>query len=155
MNYMNSLLLLSTGGWIAIIAACVVVFGVGGFFIGRSISERIRKAKIETAESVIAKMKEDAEQECKAIKKEAILEAKEQEIKLRNDFERDTREKKAELQKAEQRNNQKEEILNKKDANLLKQKRQFSFCISAVQIICTYFFKCYPHIMAVIRSDPF
>ena len=44
-------------------------------------------------------MKEDAEQECKAIKKEAILEAKEQEIKLRNDFERDTREKKAELQK--------------------------------------------------------
>ena len=31
MNYMNSLLLLSTGGWIAIIAACVVVFGVGGF----------------------------------------------------------------------------------------------------------------------------
>ena len=122
MNYMNSLLLLSTGSWIAIIAACVVVFGVGGFFIGRSISERIRKAKIETAESVIAKMKEDAEQECKAIKKEAILEAKEQEIKLRNDFERDTREKKAELQKAEQRNNQKEEILNKKDANLLKQK---------------------------------
>lgn len=122
MNYMNSLLLLSTGGWIAIIAACIVVFGVGGFFIGRSISERIRKAKIETAESVIAKMKEDAEQECKAIKKEAILEAKEQEIKLRNDFERETREKKAELQKAEQRNNQKEEILNKKDANLLKQK---------------------------------
>ncbi len=122
--YIHSLLLLSDGPWIGIVAACVVVFGVAGFFIGRAISEKIRKAKIETAEAVIAKMKEEAEQECKAIKKEAILEAKEQEIKLRNDFERDTREKKAELQRAEQRLNQKEELLNKRDASLLKQKEE-------------------------------
>ena len=122
--YIHSLLLLSDGPWIGNVAACVVVFGVAGFFIGRAISEKIRKAKIETAEAVIAKMKEEAEQECKAIKKEAILEAKEQEIKLRNDFERDTREKKAELQRAEQRLNQKEELLNKRDASLLKQKEE-------------------------------
>ena len=122
--YIFSLLLLSTGGWIGILAACVVVFGVVGFFLGRMISENVRKAKLETAEQVIAKMKEDAEQECKARKKEAILEAKEQEIKLRNDFERDTREKKAELQKAEQRLNQKEELLNKRDGSLLKQKEE-------------------------------
>ena len=122
--YIHSLLLLSDGPWIGIVAACAVVFGVAGFFIGRAISEKIRKAKIETAEAVIAKMKEEAEQECKAIKKEAILEAKEQEIKLRNDFERDTREKKAELQRAEQRLNQKEELLNKRDASLLKQKEE-------------------------------
>lgn len=122
--YIHSLLLLSDGPWVGIVAACVVVFGVVGFFIGRAVSEKIRKAKIETAEAVIAKMKEDAEQECKAIKKEAILEAKEQEIKLRNDFERDTREKKAELQRAEQRLNQKEELLNKRDASLLKQKEE-------------------------------
>ena len=122
--YIYSLLLLPTGGWIGILAACVVVFGVVGFFLGRMISENARKAKLETAEQVIAKMKEDAEQECKARKKEAILEAKEQEIKLRNDFERDTREKKTELQKAEQRLNQKEELLNKRDNSLLKQKEE-------------------------------
>lgn len=46
----------------------------------------------------ISKMLEDAEGECKALKKEAILEAKEQDLKLRNEFERDTKEKKNELQ---------------------------------------------------------
>ena len=123
-NYVNSLLLMNDAVRIGIAAACVVVFTVVGFIIGRVISDRMRNAKVGTVETVVAKMKEEAEQECKAIKKEAILEAKEQEIKLRNDFERDTREKKAELQKAEQRINQKEELLNKKDNNLLKQKEE-------------------------------
>lgn len=123
-NYINSLLLMNDAIWIGIAAACVVVFTVIGFIIGRAISDKMRNAKVGTVETVVAKMKEEAEQECKAIKKEAILEAKEQEIKLRNDFERDTREKKAELQKAEQRINQKEELLNKKDNNLLKQKEE-------------------------------
>lgn len=123
-NYVNSLLLMNGAVWIGIAAACVVVFTVVGFIIGRVISDRMRNAKVGTVETVVAKMKEEAEQECKAIKKEAILEAKEQEIKLRNDFERDTREKKAELQKAEQRINQKEELLNKRDSNLLKQKEE-------------------------------
>ena len=123
-NYINSLLLMNDAIWIGIAAACVVVFTVIGFVIGRAISDKMRNAKVGTVETVVAKMKEEAEQECKAIKKEAILEAKEQEIKLRNDFERDTREKKAELQKAEQRINQKEELLNKKDNNLLKQKEE-------------------------------
>ena len=123
-NYVNSLLLMNDAVRIGIAAACVVVFTVVGFIIGRVISDRMRNAKVGTVETVVAKMKEEAEQECKAIKKEAILEAKEQEIKLRNDFERDTREKKAELQKAEQRINQKEELLNKRDSNLLKQKEE-------------------------------
>lgn len=123
-NYINSLLLMSDAVLIGIAAACVVVFTVVGFIIGRVISDKMRNAKVGTVETVVAKMKEEAEQECKAIKKEAILEAKEQEIKLRNDFERDTKEKKAELQKAEQRINQKEELLNKRDGNLLKQKEE-------------------------------
>ena len=42
---------------------------------------------------ITEKMLEDALEESKSIKKEAILEAKEQELKLRNDFEREAKEK--------------------------------------------------------------
>ena len=66
------------------------------------------------------RMLDDVREESKAIKKEALLEAKEQELQLRNEFEKEKREKTAELQKVEQRLNQKDEILNKKDATLLK-----------------------------------
>ena len=98
----NSLLLASIGVWDVVIPlACAVVGIIIGYFVANFIFNKIRAAKIGSAESVIAKMKEDAEQECKAIKKEAALEAKEQEIKLRHDFERETKEKRSELQKIE------------------------------------------------------
>ena len=48
----------------------------------------------------------------------------EQELQLRNEFEKEKREKTAELQKMEQRLNQKDEILNKKDATLLKRSEE-------------------------------
>ena len=80
----------------------------------------VRNSKIAQTNKLIAKMKADAESECKALKKEAIVEAKEQELKLRTDFERESKEKRAELQRMEQRLNQKDETLNKKDATLLR-----------------------------------
>lgn len=69
-------------------------------------------------------MLDDARVESKAIKKEAILEAKEQELKLRNEFERESKEKRAEIQKLENRLVQKEEILDKKEDNLLKRNEE-------------------------------
>lgn len=70
------------------------------------------------------KMLEDAAAECKALKKEAILEAKEQELKLKNEFERESREKKSELNKLEQRLMQKEDNLDKKDTALEKKNEE-------------------------------
>ncbi|MBO7344640.1 MAG: ribonuclease Y [Clostridia bacterium] len=70
------------------------------------------------------RMLDDVREESKAIKKEAILEAKEQEIKLRNEFERESKEKRAELQKMENRLNQKEETLEKKEENLAKRNEE-------------------------------
>ena len=71
-----------------------------------------------------SRMLDDVREESKAIKKEAILEAKEQEIKLRNEFERESKEKRAELQRLENRLNQKEETLEKKEENLLKRNEE-------------------------------
>ncbi len=94
-----------------------LAFGTIIFIIASNIS---RKHKLNSTERLIAEMKSNAENECRAIKKDAIVEVKEQELKLRQEFEKETREKRAELQKMEQRLNQKDEILNKKDATLLK-----------------------------------
>ena len=64
-----------------------------GFIVAKVFFDKIRAAKIGSVQEVITKMREDAEQECKALKKEAALEAKEQEIKLRHEFEKESKEK--------------------------------------------------------------
>lgn len=110
---------------VIVIAVLAVALGIaGGIFVGSKILQKQREKKIGSAEAVVAKMKEDAEQECKQLKKEAILEAKEQDLKLRKEFESESKEKRLELQKMEQRLVQKDEILNKKDANLLKKNEE-------------------------------
>ena len=117
---LNSLLLAAQIMNVIIPMICAVVGITLGFIIGKIFFEKIRSAKVGSVESIITKMKEDAEQECKALKKEAALEAKEQEIKLRHDFERESKEKRAELQKMEQRLDQRDELLTKKESNNLK-----------------------------------
>lgn len=100
---------------VAVVAA-ISAFIVGGIFKQKSIDK-----KLGTVQDRTKKMIDAAALECKSLKKEAILEAKEQELQLRNDFERECRDKKQELQKQEQRLVQREEILDKKEETLLKQ----------------------------------
>lgn len=101
-----------------------IVFALVGVLVGAGaailIYKKVRENKIGSTKKECDEIKSKTEEECKSLKKQAILEAKEQELQLRNEFEKETREKKAELQKVEQRLNQKDEILNKKDATLLK-----------------------------------
>ena len=98
----------------------VVVALVVGFFVGRLINQKLTEKRLGDVQSRTKKMIDDASQECKALKKEAILEAKEQELQLRNEFEKESKEKKFELQKQEQRLLQKEDSLDKKEEALNK-----------------------------------
>ena len=61
-----------------------------------------------------------AKAECKQLKKEAVLEAKEQELKRRNEFEQEMKEKRAEQQRIEARLNKQEDALERKDQELSK-----------------------------------
>ena len=123
--YLNSLLLVSNPiTEVVLPIVCAVVGIILGFIVAKVFFDKIRAAKIGSVQDVITKMREDAEQECKALKKEAALEAKEQEIKLRHDFERETKEKRSELQKIEQRLDQRDEILTKKESNNLKKSEE-------------------------------
>ncbi len=125
-TYLNSLLLVSDG----VSVGLAIVFAVVGVVIGAVLcfifTQGFGKSKVNSVKSVINKMKEDAENDCKQIRKEAVLEAKEQELKLRNDIEREAKEKRAELQRMEQRLNQKDEVLNKKDSDLLRKNEELA-----------------------------
>ena len=120
----SSLFLASDGAAIGLGVAFGIVLvaaAVGTFLFVRH-TRKTAKAEKELGEASerAQKMIADAQAECKALKKEAILEAKEQELKLRNDFERESKEKKAELAKQEQRLTQREDNLDKREDSLTK-----------------------------------
>lgn len=106
-----------------IAAAAVVALGIGalvGIYIFKFLTEK-RLGKVHLREQrIIEDATKKAEAEAKAFKKEAILEVKEQELQLRNEFERESKDKKSELQKLEQRLLQREESLDKKEDAISK-----------------------------------
>ena len=117
--------------WLGIIVAVLaLVIGVGLTFVlikaitdkkVGSANERVRKI-VTAAEAEAERIKSQGKEESKRVLKEALLEAKEQDLKLRNEFERETKEKKAEIQRMEQRITQKEDALDKKTEALELQK---------------------------------
>ena len=123
-NIFGSLFLASTGLTVALIVIGVIVGIAGGIVLGWFLKNTSFKKKTGDIQKVTEKMLDDAREESKSIKKEAILEAKEQELKLRNDFERESKEKRIELQRMENRLNQKEETLDKKEESLLKRNEE-------------------------------
>ena len=90
-NYGSLFLSPLDGGTVALIAVLVaIVFAALGVLFGWFLTKKSFNKKQGDIKKVTDKMLDDAREECKQIKKEAILEAKEQELKLRNDFERET-----------------------------------------------------------------
>ena len=85
-------------------------------FIGYMSRKKIAEGKINQAEIVAKEIVEKAEKDSETVKKEKLIEAKEEVHKMRNEFDRDYKERRSELQKFEKRLIQKEEHLDKKIA---------------------------------------
>ncbi|MCG0276062.1 MAG: ribonuclease Y [Thermosediminibacteraceae bacterium] len=100
-----------------------VVAGLIAFFIGYFARKYIAEAKITSAEEAAKKILKEAEDKAESIKREAIVEAKEEILKLKNDFEKDLKERRNELQRSERRLVQKEEALERK-ADLIEKKEE-------------------------------
>lgn len=121
-------------GWFVIIASvavalgCVIVF----FLLKNANAKKLGSAKeqankiVTAAEAEAERIKAQGREESKRTLKEALLEVKEQDLRLRNEFERETKEKKAEIQRMEQRVTQKEDALEKK-AEVLEQQKAHLF----------------------------
>ncbi|MBT2682956.1 ribonuclease Y [Bacillus sp. ISL-37] len=103
---------------ISIISILLGLFvgAVVGYFYRKSVAE----AKIAGAKNAAEQIVEDAKREAEAMKKESLLEAKDENHKLRSEAEREIRERRNELQKQENRLLQKEENLDRKDESLNK-----------------------------------
>lgn len=115
--------------WIVIAAVALVVGVTAGLFVYKTITEKKVGSADKRVQEIIGAAQADAErikaqgkEESKRALKEALLESKEQDLKLRNEFERETKEKKAEIQRMEQRITQKEDALDKKTEALEQQK---------------------------------
>ena len=100
----------------AIIAAVVgLAIGIGaGYFVRKNISE----AKIGEADSLAKNIIDQANKDAETMKKEKLLEAKEEIHKFRSDAEKENRERRNELQKYERRVIQKEESLDRKQQSM-------------------------------------
>lgn len=97
--------------WLAL--ALVVAALILGFGIGYLIRKSLVEAKITSAEHAAEQIMDSARKEAEALKKETVLEAKDDIHKLRTEAEKDIRERRNEVQRLERRVVQKEESLIK------------------------------------------
>ncbi|MCT2534597.1 ribonuclease Y [Aquibacillus koreensis] len=94
----------------------LIVGAVVGYLIRKSIAEK----KISSAEELAKQIVEEGHRNAEVAKKEALLEAKDENHKLRQQAEQELRERRMEIQKQESRLMQKEENLDRKDETLDK-----------------------------------
>ncbi|GMO27390.1 MAG: ribonuclease Y [Spirochaetaceae bacterium] len=92
----------------------LVILSLAGLTLGWTTRWLYAKFQLTATEQVAERIKKDAVRDAEAIKKEMLLEAKERIISERNQHERETRERRAELQRYESRVAQKEDVIDKK-----------------------------------------
>ena len=101
-----------TAALIAIVASVVVAFIAWSAAI--TYRKNAYESKIGTAEEKSREIIDEALKTAETKKREALLEAKEESLKTKNELEKETRERRAELQRYERRVLNKEENLDKK-----------------------------------------
>ena len=110
---------------IFIIAIALVVCLVA-IFVFIYTRKNISLANVSKSEEEAKKILNEAQKDAESKKKEAILEAKEEVHRLRSDFDKESRERRNELQRLERRVLQKEETLDKKTLAIEKKEEGLS-----------------------------
>ena len=102
------------GLYIGLSLGCLAIGGVTGYFATKFANKKQLGEAGKKAADIIA----DAENQAKSAKKEALLEAKEEILKIRNEADEDIKNRRGELQRMENRLIQREESLDKKETTL-------------------------------------
>ncbi|MDR2177459.1 MAG: ribonuclease Y [Treponema sp.] len=97
-----------------------IILPLAGLFLGWTIRWLYAKFQLTASEQRAERIKQDAIKEAEAKKRDILLEAKDQVIRDRNQQEKETRERRAELQRYERRVLQKEEAIDRKSAQIEK-----------------------------------
>ncbi len=109
-----------------VLAVVAVVLAVVGFFAGSAYRRRSEASTIGSAEEEAKRILSDAMKNAEARKKEALVEAKDEIFQLRQDADKDIRERRSEVQRQERRLQQKEETLDRKIDNLEKKEEKLT-----------------------------
>ncbi|MDO4869816.1 MAG: ribonuclease Y [Bacillota bacterium] len=107
------------------IVVCLAALIIGllvGYILRKSIGEKT----IGNAEAKAMNLIADAEKNAENIKKELVLEAKEEAQRRRNEVEKEIRERRNEISKAERRLNQKEDSIDRKLENIEKKEESIT-----------------------------
>ncbi len=102
---------------LGVLIAVALLIGVG---IGTAFYYNFSKVKLKTAKMESERIIEEAHSEAKSIRKDGLLEAKEELGKMRSEFEKETKDRKHDMQRTENRLVQRENILDKKEDSLDK-----------------------------------
>ena len=133
---MSEVLELSVGFIIGAVVVILILFAIVAFVVWKSaISYRIKvgEAKVGSAEEKAREIIDDALKTAETKKREALLEAKEENLKAKNDLDRETKERRAEIQRYEKRVLGKEETLDKKLDALEKRESKLSFKMTELE----------------------
>lgn len=111
--------------WLFAIVGIIVGILLGAV-MGFHYRKRIAEAKIGVAEERADKIVDEATRNAEAKKKEILLEAKEESIRMKNEVEKESRDRRNELQRNERRLLQKEDALDRKVESYEKKEEQMS-----------------------------
>ena len=103
-----------------------IVTAVLTYFITTAYHKNVANAKIGNAEDRAREIIDEAVKTAETKKREAMLEAKEESIRVKNDLDKEVKERRAEIQRSERRVVQKEENLDKKLESIERREAGFA-----------------------------
>ena len=122
------------------IAAGAIIGIIVGYFIGVAHRKKVAEAAIGSAEKEANKIVCEALATAEAKKKDLLLEAKEEALRVRNETERDLKERRGEISRTERRLNQKEENLDHKTEALERKSEKLMHAMTGaaltMQLVC-------------------
>ncbi|KSV60099.1 ribonuclease Y [Acetivibrio ethanolgignens] len=112
--------------WLAIFAVLLIVVAFVVWKAAISYRIKVVEQKLGSAEEKAREIIDEALKTAESKKREALLEAKEESLKTKNELEKETRERRSELQRYEKRVLTKEETLDRKTEALEKKESKLS-----------------------------
>ena len=110
---------------IAVVVA-IAVTAIVVYFVTSAYHKKVTEAKIGNAEEKAREIIDEAVKTAETKKREAMLEAKEESIRVTNDLDKEVKERRAEIQRSERRVVQKEENLDKKLESIERREAGFA-----------------------------
>ncbi len=114
------------GSVIIAVVITLLVTAVVVYFVTTAYYKKVTEAKIGNADEKVREIIDEAVKTAETKKREAMLEAKEESIRVKNDLDKEVKERRAEIGRSERRIVQKEENLDKKLEAIEKREAGFA-----------------------------